>query len=109
MSPYDPDSQFSKSALSRLEAAGIPVLTSLKGMGVKKIADSIGVDCPSYWCNILDEWASGKISGNRPPTWRSLYGVMREHDLKKLSQEIEEYLSCEWVNIYIIMSLHTAL
>ena len=34
----------------------------------------------------------------RPPTWRSLYEVLRELDLEELSQEIEEYLSCEWIN-----------
>ena len=37
MLPHDPDSQFSKGALSKLEAAGIPVLTSQETVG-KKLA-----------------------------------------------------------------------
>ena len=57
-----------------VEAAGIPVLTPLR------------------------KWATGNIDiastdHDRPPTWRSLYELLRELDLEELSQEIEEYLS----------------
>ena len=47
--------------------------------------------------DVLEKWASGKLLSTRPrpPTWRSLFEVMRELDLEELSQEIEEYLSCE--------------
>ena len=91
MSAYNPDSQFSKGALSRLEAAGIPVLTSLEKVD-EKLAAAIGVQNTS---KVLKKWASGEFLSTRPPTWRTLYEVMRELDLEELSQEIEEYLSCE--------------
>ena len=88
---YDPDSQFSVGALSRLEAAGIPVLTELE-----KVGDwSLSADTTSHKA-FDDMWFSKKL-GTRPPTWRSLYEVLRELDLEELSQEIEEYLSCECV------------
>ena len=88
MSAYNPDSQFSKGALSRLEAAGIPVLTSLEKVD-EKLAAAIGAQNTS---KVLKKWASGEFLSTRPPTW---YEVMRELDLEELSQEIEEYLSCE--------------
>ena len=95
MSAYDPDSQFSKGGLCRLEAAGIPVMTSLEKVG-KKVAAAIGVHYNPYFnVNILEEWASMEMTSTRPPTWRTLYEVLRELDLEELSQEIEEYLSCE--------------
>ena len=56
MSAYDPDSRFSKGALSRLEAVGIPVLTSLKKLDKKKLAATIGMRNTS---KVLEEWASG--------------------------------------------------
>ena len=84
MSPYNPDSQLSKGALSRLEAAGIPALTHDKLR--KGLAAAIRV--PN---------ARG-VPSIRPTTWRSLHEVMRELDLEELSQEIGEYLSCEWMN-----------
>ena len=102
--PYDPDSQFSKGALSKLEAAGIPVLTSLENVG-KELAAAIGSHYTSD-CNVLlEEWASEEISSTRPPTWRSLYEVMRELDLEELSQEIEEYLSCESLRVCIAKAI----
>ena len=91
MSAYNPDSQFSKGALSRLEAAGIPVLTSLEKVD-EKLAAAIGAQNTS---KVLKKWASGEFLSTRPPIWRTLYEVMRELDLEELSQEIEEYLSCE--------------
>ena len=89
MSAYDSDIQFSNGALSRLEEAGIPVLEKVD----EKLAAAIGVRNTS---KVLEKWASEEFLSTRPPTWRSLYEVMRELDLEELSQEIEEYLSCKW-------------
>ena len=95
MSVYDPDSRFSKGALSRLEAAGIPVLTSLKKVDKKNLAAAFRVQNTG---DVLENWASaGNILSTRDrcPTWRTLYEVLSELDLEELSQEIEDYLSCE--------------
>ena len=92
MSPYDPESHFSRSALSRLEAAGIPVVTSLAKVP-EKLAETIGVLRNSATDNIVQQWISGKSS--RPPTWRSLYDVLMELDLEEIGQEIKEYLASE--------------
>ena len=89
MSAYDSDIQFSNGALSRLEEAGIPVLEKVD----EKLAAAIGVRNTS---KVLEKWASEEFLSTHPPTWRSLYEVMRELDLEELSQEIEEYLSCKW-------------
>ena len=93
MSPYDPDSQFTTSALSRLEAAGIPVITSLQNVD-GKMANAIGAAHLSSLDAMLEWWVSGGTSPV-PPTWRSLYGVLRELDLEELAQEIQDYLGCE--------------
>ena len=98
VSPYDRDSRFSMGALSRLEAAGIPVLTSLEKVDEEKLSAVIGVHPSDF--DVLEEWASGEITGTRPPIWRTLYEVLRELDLEELIQEIEEYLSCKWINYY---------
>ena len=38
----------------------------------------------------LKFWLNGK--GSRPPTWRSLFDMLREINEEKLSQEMESYL-----------------
>lgn len=96
VSPYTSDSQFSRSALHRLEATGIPVMTSIAGVQ-KPLAVAIGVQYNSYQSpdidKILEQWVSGNTS--QPPTWRSLYDVLRKLDLEELSEQIDEYLCCE--------------
>ena len=94
---YDPESEFNKGALGRLEAAGIPVLTSLEKLVKERLHDMIITSD----CNILEECACGIISNmtrTRPATWRSLYVVLRELDSEGLTQEIEEYLCCESIS-----------
>ena len=103
VSSYDPDSDFSelnKGALSRLEAAGIPVVTSLEKLVKEKLPDMI----ITTDCNILEEFACSVISSAssfEPPTWKLLYEVLKELDPKGLSQDIEEYLSCELMSYMI--------
>ena len=96
MSAYNPNSQFSRGALCRLEAAGIPIVTSLEKVD-EKLAAAIGIQ-NTRKVLVLEKWASGTFPSTHPPTWRTyaLFEVMRELNLEELSQEIEEYLSCEW-------------
>ena len=109
MSPYDPDSRFSMSALCRLENKGIQVLTSLgilqrqlmvaakitfiakAGSEYKKLRSNESKDAVEV---IIRQWILGDNSA-LPPTWRSLHQVLRELGLEELSQEIEEFLSSE--------------
>ena len=100
MSPYDADSEFSEEELHLLELAQIPVETSLL-----KVADQInratGASIDAWlfgWREAVDAWIRGYSPGSeiqRPPTWRELFAVMRELGLGELSQQIEDYLSCE--------------
>lgn len=92
VSPYDPDSQFSRSALSRLEAARIPVLSSLAKIDGEQLEKTIGLSIGDY-DDTLDRW----IESCNPPTWKSLYDVLKELDLEELSEQIEEYLGSKWL------------
>ena len=106
MSPYDPDRQFNMSSLYRLEAANIPVVTVLKqthtqlvaAAGIiltnhlkEKLADEDNKD--EYLDIVIDQWQSGR--SQLPPTWRSLYEVLRKINLDYLSQQIEEFFNSE--------------
>lgn len=136
MTPYDPDSEFSLTALSKLNEAGVPVLASLAKYH-KQLAKLIGFQYEQYrhgfygvleakiqdlltaeeevelvftlwkeFCvkvrglNYRDEvgtysryigkeWLDGC---DHPPTWRSLYDVLRELNMKELIWQIEETL-----------------
>ena len=145
MIAYDRDSEFSLIALSKLEEAGVPVLTSLvkyhqqlaRVIGFEYAQDREREDdekiqdllCPneevelviSLWKekivrvrglyqphnfgttsrNVSANWPEGSY---RPPTWRSLYDVLRELSLEELIQQIEETLqnSGEHQTIYCI-------
>jgi hypothetical protein len=48
---------------------------------------------------IIHRWTQGDNPA-LPPTWRSLYQVLRELGLEELSQQIEEFLSSESVINY---------
>ena len=87
------------SVLSRLEAAGIRVVTSLEE-NLKQLAEKIGVSSPNYY-TIMTKWVESE--GNSPPTWKSLHAVLRELHLEKLSQEIEEYLSCKLCSYIVLL------
>ena len=106
VSPYDPDSQFSMSALCRLENKGIQVLKSLEPLHkelavVAKVTLSGGANSEYMRSDprnateiVIRQWTLGD-KPTLPPTWRSLYEVLRELGLEDLSQEIEEFLSSE--------------
>lgn len=43
---------------------------------------------------VVEQWIAGKSP--RPPTWLSLFDILRELDMGELGQQIEEYLSGKW-------------
>ena len=97
MSPYDPDDWFSEVALQQLEAAEIPVVTSLAKVR-EQLAAAIGAQYDGEeFTEILSRWVCGKTTC--PPTWRSLYDVLRELDHEELVEQIEHFLGSE---LYII-------
>lgn len=43
--------------------------------------------------DVIDEWQ--RKNDECPPTWRSLFQVLKELDLERLSQQIKDYLGSE--------------
>ena len=79
MSPYDPDGQFSMSFLTRLEAAGIKVMTTLRKHTYAQL-QSIDIE------KILTD---AQIS-----TWAALLNfIINVLKLRDLGQQIEDYLT----------------
>ena len=107
VSSYHPNGRFNWSALSKLQAVGIEVLTALaeiKDQDCKRTQryrdfkicpiayTESGIDKVLHEGDFSD-WLSNKIV---PRTWRSLYNVLRELDYgEELSQQIESYLCGE--------------
>ena len=96
MLPFNPEDNFSFHALSKLEAAGIPVLTTLTKI-TEKLRETILEDevelkgsQMEYVKTILMFWTSGKSL--RAPTWRSLLDVLQELHEVVLSERIMDYL-----------------
>ena len=92
MTPHDPDSRFTKEALSRLEASGIPVLHFLN-IDIKSFRNFLGFSEPTNYILdnstlVLDSWLNG--SSNVPPTWNKVLLLFRQFNLAKW---IETYLS----------------
>ena len=113
---YNVDDQFSISALHKLEAAGIPVLSSLAPL-YKELASALEISQAeiekirsSSWMFshyrymqsstqqqvidldiVIELWLSGKTP--LLTTWRSLYETLKQLALKELSQHIADYLS----------------
>ena len=90
MSPYNPDGQFSKSALSRLEDTGLQIVSSLDNV-CTELKDILGLNKLLIVREVISEWVSGR--SHHPPTWRTLLDILRKLDLVELSQQIEDYLS----------------
>ena len=105
MSPYDPDSRFSRSALYKLEAAGIPVMASLAKVSGEFVR-VVGLLTQTYTTDkVIDLWLNGESKTDLPPTWRSLYGVLRGLDLVELSEQIELYLSGRYSHVIMFIEL----
>ena len=111
---YDPDSQLSMSALYRLEAAGIKVVTTLAGIH-KHLTATAGIFLNDYirstfsTCGpeecveaVISNWLYRRCS--LPPTWRSLLDVMRSQGLEELAEEIEIHLIGKVARLRLLMA-----
>ena len=117
MSSYDPDGQFSWSALSKLQAAGIKVITALRKIQDQNSPikdrecissdgkDGPCLDCQRYkdflkddcWLSAVEkqeffQWLSSKVV---PRTWRSLYNVLGKLDY---GMELSEQIKCHLIS-----------
>ena len=97
VTPYDPDSQFTMEALSRLVASGIPVLSFLN-TDIKSLRHTLGLSEPAIHTLdnpglVLNSWMRGFSKLNVLPTWKNLLLVIRKLNLDKVARQIESYLS----------------
>ena len=110
VSPYSPEIEFPRNALTRLEVVmGIQIvsvlaklhspLTSSSGVELQPRVDRYGrkialpdpVEEPAqYVGEFVLQWSAGH--SHRPPTWRQLLTVLQDIGLVPLSQQIEEFL-----------------
>ena len=102
------------SALSRLEGVGIQVVTSLAKVHTELI-QAAGITLEHRLVSdptqaveiVISQWQSPGKS-RLPPTWTSLFGILKKLELKELSVQIEDYLSGEWRlnHLYPLWSTH---
>ena len=111
VSPYSPEIEFPRNALTRLDAVmGIQIvsvlaklhspLTSSSGVELQPFLGCYGdviVVLPDpdeepaqYVVEVVLQWSAGH--SRRPPTWRQLLTVLQDIGLVPLSQQIEEFL-----------------
>ena len=110
VSPYSPELEYPRNALTRLETVmGIQIvsvlaklhspLTSSSGVklqghksryGVKIALPDPDEEPAKYVVEVVLQWSSGR--SHRPPTWRQLLTVLQDNGLVPLSQQIEEFL-----------------
>ena len=108
VSPYSPEIEFPRNALTRLEAVmGIQIVSVLAKLH-SPLASSSGLKQPlvdhgreitlpnpdeepaQYVVEVVLQWSAGR--SRRPPTWRQLLTVLQDIGLIPLSQQIEEFL-----------------
>ena len=94
---YDPDMQFSISALSRLEGIGIPVMTSLE-INTPLLQHFLSTFVPDAYTyihleSLLNAWLSSGVFSSLRPTWRNLLLIIRLLNQDDLAQRMESYLS----------------
>ena len=120
MSPFYFDAQFSMIALGKLQAADIPVVTALTEKFKQRRCPVSGVlkeDCyasllakshsDQRWEIWLKEWLKSEPADHSlPPTWRSLFEVLRQLDLEELSQDIESHLTSELCTCMMVTIWH---
>ena len=90
---YDPDSQFNMSSLTRLEAAGIKVVTALQD-NIDYLKTEIGLSTSQNVDSVqrVIEWWEEKRDNCPPITWRTWLDILSKvMSLRELNQ-IEEYL-----------------
>ena len=90
------------SALSRLEGVGIQVVTSLakvhtkliQAAGIRTVWHQLPSDSSKAVEIVISQWKSPGKS-RLPPTWTSLFNVLKKLELIELSVQIEDYLTGE--------------
>lgn len=92
MTPFNLENQFDMKALSLLEGAGIPLMSSLSDyvwdiQQALHITSFFDVDLNT----LFDVWL-GQFVGIRP-TWNNLFMLIRYLHLDDLAQQVETYLS----------------
>lgn len=108
VSPFSRDGQVNLGALHRLEAAGVPVVTSLKELfktNPTPFNEILRSHCSgdkravptAHWIEWFTRWKKCSL---RPVTWRLLFQVLNELDLGELSDEIEIYFSSKLGGLY---------
>ncbi len=95
---YDPDTPFTMPSLSKLEGAGMNIVTLLS-RNISRLVSCV-LDEPLQHQNkslkkVIDLWKSGR--SNRSATWRTLLETLLELNLVELSLQIEEYFSGECI------------
>ena len=94
---YDPDSQFTMSALYRLVGVGITVIASLNSSSIF-FQQVLSVFIPHLSAfhdasSLLNAWVLSDVVHRLPPTWRNLFLIVRLLNLHELAQRMETYLS----------------
>ena len=110
VTPYSPEIEFPRNALTRLEAVmGIQIvsvlaklhspLTSSSGVELQQRKDHHGLQIvlpdpdeepAQYVLEVVLQWSAGH--SRHPPTWKQLLTVLQHIGLVPLSQQIEEFL-----------------
>ena len=94
MTPFDPDSPFTRRALSLLEsAAGIPVMSTLSDY-THHIQSILGLTSTMIINDLnilLNKWTSDIQWPS--PSWRNLFLIIRLLHQDELAQRMETYLS----------------
>ena len=88
---FNADSKFTMAALSRVEAAGIPLMSSLNNY-TQQIVTMFGLSSVSSLDlnTVLKIWSS--CGEKAPPTWRNLLQLIQQLHLDDLAQQVEAYL-----------------
>ena len=94
MASFEPDSQFTMEALSRLEEMGVTIFKELEDYK-QELQSVIGieiVDLPTELNSfaILNTWLQGHAVLH--PTWRHFVWTLREIHLSHLADQLEPYI-----------------
>ena len=91
---FDPDSQFTMEAISRLDQIGTKPLAELEAhkRSLQSVVGMDKVDLPiDNSFSLLEMWVQGRASLR--PTWRHFFWALREIKLNHLANQIEAFLN----------------
>ena len=92
-------------SLCKLEALGLPVVTSLS-QNLEHLCKLCKIrwkpDIDKFNCTgVIEKWQRKNVKS--PPTWRQLHNFLKEMGLEELSQDIEDYFTSKWVGTYPVL------